>query len=127
MVAFGIFRTQRPYVVPWAFIAVLGLAGCNSAPEVPSLAMTRACPQWVNFPVDDHSNGGSPYLGCTNAANLQTMVATPGDLENGRELGAANGERATLGVEAYQQGKIKDFSNANAPQPVFFAPGGGGQ
>jgi type IV pilus biogenesis protein CpaD/CtpE len=127
MVAFRIFRARRPHVVRWAVIAVLGLAGCTSASEVPSLATTRTCPQWVNFPIDDHSNAGSPYLGCTNANNLQTMIATPGDLEHGRELGPANGERATLGVETYQQGKIKDFSNANAPAPVFFAPGGGGQ
>lgn len=127
MVALRIFRGRPPCVVRWAFIAVLGLSGCSSASDVPSLAMTRTCPQWVDFPVDDHSNAGSPYLGCTNANNLQTMIATPSDLEHGRKLGDADGERATVGVEAYQQGKIKGFSNANAPQPVFFAPGGGGQ
>jgi hypothetical protein len=113
---------------PWMLVALLGLTGCSgSTAQAPPLALMRTCPQWVDYPVDRHSNAGSPYLGCTNANNLQTMLVTPGDLDHGRALGPADGERATLGIETYQQGKIKDFSNANAAQPVFFSPGSSGQ
>jgi type IV pilus biogenesis protein CpaD/CtpE len=122
------FRACRawPSVAPWVLVAGLGLSACTGGSGVAPVAMTRGCPQWVEFPVDHHSNAGSPYLGCTNANNLQTMVDEPGDLDRGRELGAADGERATLAVEAYEQGKIKDFSDANAAPPVFFSSGGGG-
>jgi type IV pilus biogenesis protein CpaD/CtpE len=108
-------------------LILVGLSACAGAPQTPPIAMSRSCPPWVEYPVDRHSNAGSPYLGCTNANNLQTMLDAPGDIDHGRALGPANGERETIGVENYQQGKIKDFENANAPQPVFFAPGGSGQ
>jgi hypothetical protein len=44
-------------------------------------------------------------IGCVNAANLGAMAAEPGDLEHGRELAPADGDRAARAVAEYQAGK----------------------
>ena len=102
-------------------IAALMLSACsNGVPEAPT--GSTPCPAWPNYPTDDHSNGRSPFLGCANAVNLRDMVETPTDLDHGRTLGPANGEREAHAVRAYEQGQIKDFPNVNGPR-TFSMPG----
>ncbi len=87
---------------------VLLLAGCAAAPHAPVAA--APCPAWVNYPVDRHSNAGSPYLGCTNAANLAQMLDDKKDLVEGRPLAPANGAREAKSVQDYEEGKTKTSS-----------------
>ena len=109
--------------VLWVGVA-LAASGCADDPaSLPVPTAANPCPLWVLFPPSYFSNADSPYLGCSMAVNLRASVANPTDLEIGRPLGPANGERETLAVEAYQQGKIKPLPatsstsiNASGPQ-----------
>ncbi len=94
---------------------VLLLSGCTGQPPpLPPPVSTAAqpCPQWAEYPRDKHSNADSPYLGCTTAFNLRAMLANPQDLEHGRPLGPADGERESRAIEAYRQGKVKPFQGS---------------
>jgi type IV pilus biogenesis protein CpaD/CtpE len=110
-------------------IAGLLLAGSGCAdradPPLPVPTAAQPCPQWTEFPADRHSNRDSPYLGCTNAMNLRSMVENPADLEHGRQLGPADGERETRAVEAYRQGKVKSGQGAGSAVPAIVMPGAG--
>ncbi|HEY2616165.1 MAG TPA: CpaD family pilus assembly lipoprotein [Acetobacteraceae bacterium] len=107
----------------WLGIA-LAASGCADDPaSLPVPTAGHPCPVWVLFPPSYFSNADSPYLGCTIAVNLRANVANPADLEIGRPLGPADGQRETLAVETYQQGKIKPLPassstsiNASGPQ-----------
>lgn len=115
---------RRSRLALQAVLLSLALSACaTGTTEVPGVAAPPPCPSWVDFPADDHSNAGSPYLGCTNAANLRSMVANPNDLKQGRPLGPADGERETNAVRTYEQGQVKDFTDQNAPRPLFVLPG----
>ena len=46
----------------------------------------------------------------TVALNLRENAANPADLERGRSLGPADGQRETLAVETYQLNKVKPFT-----------------
>jgi len=96
---------------PRLFVAFPALAallsGCTHVP----MAATPACPAWVDYPADDHSNDDSPYLGCVSRANLELMLDDKHDVIAGRSLGPANGERESSTVKAYEEGKTKT-SNA---------------
>jgi len=107
----------------------LGPLGCAPVIGVPESASTPACPQWANDPVDDHANQGSPYLGCTNDVNLLRMVERPQDLQQGRTLGPASGERQAGAVKAYDTDKVKGFSGDTASKTATSngATTGGGQ
>jgi type IV pilus biogenesis protein CpaD/CtpE len=111
-------------IIILAGVLMVPLSGCSRPDDTPPAQMVTAgsCPSWTSYPHDHHSNAESPYLGCVNALNLQNMVVDPHDLEQGRPLGPANGERETLGVEAYQRGKIPAFKDANAPRPTISLP-----
>ncbi len=101
---------------------LLAIPGCaGNAPPPPVPTAENPCPPWVKFPADHYSNADSPYLGCTSAVNLRAMVANPADLERGRPLGPANGERAALGVENYELGKVKALIGSGT-----MTAGGGG-
>jgi len=118
---------MRAYCPAFRVAAVLlVVSGCASEPPLPPLGRDagRSCPQWTLFPVNRYSNADSPYLGCVSAVNLRAMVADPADLERGRPLGPADGERQTGAIEAYRQGKIKPFQGAGASSP---SSSGGGQ
>lgn len=118
------WRRRRSLPLPRALLLLIVLSACASGTtEVPGVAAAPPCPAWVDFPADHHSNAGSPYLGCTNAANLRSMVANPNDLQQGRSLGPADGERETNAVRTYEQGQVKNFSDQNAPRPFFVLPG----
>jgi type IV pilus biogenesis protein CpaD/CtpE len=114
-------------IIGLAGAVMIALAGCartDDAPPAPVVVgVADSCPPWTTYPLDHHSNAESPYLGCVNALNLRNMVADPHDLEEGRTLGAANGEQETLGVELYQRGRIPPFKESNAPRPTISMPG----
>jgi type IV pilus biogenesis protein CpaD/CtpE len=106
----------------WIGIALAGSGCSNDVASLPVPTAAQPCPPWVLFPPDYFSNADSPYIGCSIAVNLRANVANPADLERGRPLGPADGQRETLGVEAYQQGKIKPLpasssTNINASGP----------
>lgn len=98
-------------------IGAMSLAsGCTTGPPPPPPMSTAAqpCPQWAIYPLDIHSGQDSPYLGCTVEYNLRAMVANPADLDHGRTLGPADGERESRAIEAYRQGKVKPFEGSGA-------------
>lgn len=106
----------------WAVVP-LALPGCvdrSGVHVVPTAALP--CPPWVEFPSDAHSNENSTYLGCANSANLVTMMANPADLLEGETLGPASGERESLGVDLYNQGKIDAKKNAGTAAPTIIMP-----
>jgi type IV pilus biogenesis protein CpaD/CtpE len=115
----GILRTTATML---CLGVVLAASGCTGALPVPTAA--QPCPQWVLFPPDYNSNAESPYLGCTVALNLSVNAANRADLERGRPLGPAEGQRETLAVETYQQGKVKPFPAVTSTTSGI---GGGGQ
>lgn len=89
-----------------AALAVIALqAGCID--EHAPVAVQSSCPPWVDYPRDNHINDASPYLGCTNRANLEQMLDDKQDIVAGRTLGAASGERESNVVKAYQEGRTK--------------------
>lgn len=108
---------------------VVAALGCAPVEGVPESAGVHPCPNWANDPVDDHGNQGSPYLGCTNDINLIKMVERPQDLQQGRTLGPASGERQAGAVKAYDTDKVKEFSG-NTTSKTATSTGvttGGGQ
>lgn len=124
-------RSLRRHLVPMLAGAVLiGQAGCaerTGAQLTPTAALP--CPPWVEFPADPHVNEDAAYLGCVNAVNLENMVESPDDLTHGRTLGPASGERQSIAVDAYNQGKVKTPTSGGAATPTIIMPaaaGGGG-
>lgn len=106
---------------------ILAVSGCADEPlAAPFQTSERPCPQWVAFRAGDHSNADSPYLGCVSAANLRAMVEKPEDLERGRQLGPANGEREAKAIETYRQGKVAPLQGSGAMSPQISVPGSGG-
>jgi type IV pilus biogenesis protein CpaD/CtpE len=100
------------------------LCGCADAnrPAPSPLADDQACPAWVQW--DLHSNAVTPDPGCLNRHNLAKTAAQPSDLKTGRAIGPADGARETLGVTAYEQGKVKPFSSEQSMGPTVIVPGG---
>jgi hypothetical protein len=54
------------------------------------------------------------------------MLALPEDLQHGRALGPASGERESLGVERYNEGKASADKNAGSASPTIIMPAAGG-
>jgi type IV pilus biogenesis protein CpaD/CtpE len=100
----------------------LAQTGCTDPASLPVPTAAQPCPPYVLFPAALYSNADSPYIGCTVAVNLRAQAERPADLDHGRPLGPADGQRETLAVETYQQGKIKAFP---AGSSTTIAPGGG--
>ncbi len=111
-----------------SFILLLAQGGCidrSGVRTAPTAGLP--CPPWVEFPADAHSNADSEYLGCANAVNLHNMLASPGDLARGRTLGPASGERETLGVDRYNEGKSNAPKNTASAAPTVITPNVGGE
>jgi type IV pilus biogenesis protein CpaD/CtpE len=110
--------------IPAIFVICVALAqtGCTDPASLPVPTAAQPCPPYVLFPAALYSEADSPYIGCTVAVNLRTQAERPADLDHGRPLGPADGQRETLAVETYQQGKIKAFP---AGSSTTIAPGGG--
>ena len=103
--------------------AILASALCAAtASAQPAAPAADDCPPWAALN-DRHDNAEKPGLGCVNRENLRKMVARPGDLSQGRALGPANGARESLGVGAYEQGKVKPFGTDQAMTPAIVVPG----
>ena len=106
-----IARTPKHVLVASIVLAILH-TGCATEPE-PLAASTSPCKPWVNYPSDSHGNQGSPYLGCTNSADLNAMVVDKNDLAKGRSLAPADGQRQSDAVKAYQSGQVKTGTNSS--------------
>jgi type IV pilus biogenesis protein CpaD/CtpE len=117
----------------WARLVMAGafalaLAGCVNEP--PLSAAPRPCPPWVDYPIDNHSNRESPYLGCSNDVNLLKMVERPKDLDQGRPLGPVNAGRQADAVKSYDKDQVKPFldsSSRPSQSGATMTGGGGGQ
>lgn len=101
---------------------LLGLTACTEKPQYET-PYTEDCPAWASDPEDSHSNGPAPTLGCVNRLNLMNMVDRPSDLVKGRDMGPSNGERESLGIANYEQGKIKPFGPINPPGELALPTG----
>ena len=123
-------RFRRASDWGWFLVAgtlAIALAGCVKEPPVS--AAPGLCAPWVDYPVDNHSNRDSPYLGCSNDVNLLRMVERPQDLDQGRPLGAANAGRQADAVKAYDKDQVRPFgdSSARPSQSGSSITGGGAQ
>ena len=107
-----------PLRVVLPILALTALGGCAEHAPI----AIGACPAWPDYPRDLHSNDGSPYLGCTNASNLNAMVVDKRDLKAGRALGPANGARESKAVEDYEAGKIALPSSTGTTDTAAPAP-----
>ncbi len=115
----------RRAAIALPLLLCFGCAAPSSQAPLPMPTAARPCPQWTDLPTDPHSNIDSPYLGCTNAANLRAMLANPADLDHGRPLGPADGGRAAQAVSDYRAGKVKSGAGAGAIAPSIVLPGAG--
>ncbi len=117
----------RSIVTVLSIGSALAVSGCAADPALlPVPTAAQPCPSWIMYPPNPYSNADSPYLGCTTAVNLSANVARSSDLAVGRPLGSADGQRETLAVETYQQGKIKPFPSTTFATTSSITGGGGG-
>jgi pilus assembly protein CpaD len=65
-----------------------------------------ACPNWSRRPQLDFSNAHASNFGCATAVNLGRMVASPGDLAEGRPSGPVDAIPAAAAVQRYQGDKV---------------------
>lgn len=107
-------------------LLLLGQSGCTVPDDRPQSTVSGPCPRWFDDPADLHANAASPDLGCMNRANRASMVESPADLREGRPLGPASGARESLGIKAYEEGRVKAFKNSSMPGPTIVLPGGAG-
>jgi hypothetical protein len=94
----------------WCGVAItlpVVLAGCGWSGYPGPDTARNPCAFADGRPPAGAAEIGPLPVGCANAANLGAMVADPGDVEHGKELAPADGERAALGVVEYQGGKAK--------------------
>lgn len=119
----GLDATIVPGVVP------VSTAGVNvvAASHVVTLP---ACPDWTSEPGNTWSNQPHSNWGCANASNLGMMVADPGHLNEGAPYQPLDGEYATLAIQRYQRGEIRelapeDVGVTQAQQKVNNSGGGG--
>ena len=90
-----------------AIAAALALSGCSwSGLPYPGTA-GDACLYRGGLPPSPADLVSARPDGCFNLVNLGAMVADPRDIERGRELAPADGERAAAVVGDYQAGKPK--------------------
>jgi len=66
-----------------------------------------ACPDWSRDDSADSANRVTSNFGCATATNLGLMVADPGVLVRGTDLGPADAEAVVPGVKKYREGKEK--------------------
>lgn len=90
-----------------------------------------ACPDFTKYPGDTFDNQVHSNWGCATATNLGLMVADPGDMIEGREIGPANGEVQAEAFQRYLEGETKDLNpedvgTVESAQPRSSDSGGGG-
>jgi len=87
--------------------AALALSGCSwSGLPYPGTS-GDACLYQGGLPPSPGDLVGARPDGCFNLVNLGNMLADPRDIERGRELAPADGERAAAVIGDYQAGKPK--------------------
>lgn len=62
------------------------------------------CPDWTKPADGNPSNTVSSNFGCATTRNLGLMVADPGALVRGYEMGPADGEAMAKGIQDYREG-----------------------
>jgi pilus assembly protein CpaD len=78
-----------------------------------------ACPDWTEQPWQKRDNRPTSNWSCATATNFGMMVADPGDLVRGRELGPGDGERLAGAVERYRKGETAPLMDNVQTQDVF--------
>ena len=115
-------------IVGSAFLFLM-LVGCEAGKEPPVPAFPQACaaeaPTLKTPPIPREDFNGS-YFGCANEFNLRAMLDNPADLNQGRPLGPANGERESAGVDDYEKRKTKSFDQATPAASITLTPSGPG-
>lgn len=66
-----------------------------------------ACSDWSKPATGDTNNRQSSNYGCATETNLGAMIADPGVLVRGKDLGPADGEAATIGIGRYRAGTVE--------------------
>jgi len=115
-------RRRRVASIVTAWL-LAGCGGCANNEALPFPTAAQPCPAWTEFPADRNSNGDARYLGCSNAVNLRAMVDDPSDLEKGRLLGPADGERTARAIEAYHQAIVRPSAATSSSGTSAAAPG----
>jgi pilus assembly protein CpaD len=85
-----------------------------------------ACSNWIKPSGIDQTVTPLSNLGCANVHNLGLMVADPGELEQGRSLGPADGEQTAAGIKRYRDGKITPLLKEGTGTGIGGQSGGGG-
>jgi len=106
------FETIAALLLPYRIVP-----GARSVGGVPAnraiietgryLVSLPPCPNWSKSPPIDFANAHASNWGCTTAVNLGMMVASPGDLVEGRPLGMADATPAVSAIQRYQQDKVQ--------------------
>jgi pilus assembly protein CpaD len=79
------------------------------------------CPDWTKSASYDPNNHVSSNFGCATTTNLGLMVADPGDLVRGREMGPADGAYSARMIKTYREGE----RSSSPGQSMTFSLGGG--
>jgi pilus assembly protein CpaD len=82
-----------------------------------------ACPDWSKEATGDPANRSTSNFRCATETNLGLMVANPEALIRGTQIGPADGEAITVGIESYRKGEIEKPAATSARE---LAGGGGG-
>lgn len=122
-------RSIRP-LGPAVGLLVLALAGCASTPADRLDAGQRTAQAQPGCPPNPTGGGEAspPERGCWNRANLARMLADPADLNQGRSLGPAAGDREAVIVDSYRRGENRPAASQNTARPTLLigGPSGGG-
>lgn len=89
------------------------------------IVKTPSCPDWSKDSTGDSSNRVTSNYGCATETNLGLMVANPEALIRGAEIGPADGEAMTEGIEAYRKGEIEKPQTTSAREGSGGGGGGG--
>lgn len=84
-----------------------------------------ACPDWNVESGIGTANQTSTNWGCATAMNLGLMVANPGDLVEGRDMGLGDAQAGVLGIQRYRLGETKPLLDSSTGAPA--SSGGGGE
>ena len=97
--------------LPAIFVIGVALAGtgCTDPASLPVPTAAQPCPPCVLFPAALYSKAELAVYRLHRRGQPASQAERPADLDQGRPFGPADGQRETLAVETYQQGKIKAF------------------
>ncbi len=70
-------------------------------------AIPPKCPGWDQIMNGQIPPEGEMNFGCANEVNFAKMIATPRDIQKGRDLESSDGRHNSMAVERYKTDKIK--------------------